>query len=206
MSAISDVVVYLPKFFSSQESTEYQRRLLEELTFSQGSVRMMGEMIPEPRLTHFAALDTSKTYSYSGKRNHTHEMSGALLEIKERIEKALGITAAPFDSVLVNQYRTGKDHVSWHSDDEHDIDLSSIASVSFGVTRRFLMRRKDDHKIKQTFKLAHGDLLHMRGDCQQVWEHRITPQKNIPELRLNLTFRRLLSAAAPAPAKKQKKN
>lgn len=60
--------------------------------------------------------------------------------LKDRIEEVTGFT---FNSVLANLYRDGHDHVSWHSDDEYSLgDKPLIASLSFGDTRNFELRKK----------------------------------------------------------------
>lgn len=41
--------------------------------------------------------------------------TASVLEIKSQVEAACGCS---FNSVLLNLYRDGNDHVSWHSDNE----------------------------------------------------------------------------------------
>lgn len=60
--------------------------------------------------------------------------------LKERIEELTGYT---FNSLLCNLYRNEKDSVDWHSDDEPSLGKNPIiASLSFGATRTFEMRKK----------------------------------------------------------------
>ena len=50
---------------------------------------------------------------------------------------------APFDSCLANLYRDGADSMGWHSDDEPELGpRPTIASVSLGARRRFLLRHR----------------------------------------------------------------
>ena len=45
--------------------------------------------------------------------------------------------------MLANLYRDGHDSVAWHSDDEPSLGQNpTIASLSFGDTRNFEMRKK----------------------------------------------------------------
>ncbi len=54
--------------------------------------------------------------------------------------------------------------MSWHADDEPELGNNPvIASVNFGVTRDFVLRRSDDHTQKIVIPLAHGSLLVMAG-------------------------------------------
>ena len=63
-----------------------------------------------------------------------------LLTLKNQIEENTGHT---FNSLLCNLYRNEKDSVDWHSDDEPSLGrCPTIASLSFGATRMFEMRKK----------------------------------------------------------------
>lgn len=63
-----------------------------------------------------------------------------LRKIKNLMEDNTGLT---FNSMLANLYRDGHDSLAWHSDDETSLGPEpSIASVSFGDTRTFQLRKK----------------------------------------------------------------
>lgn len=63
-----------------------------------------------------------------------------LCTLKSRVEENTGHT---FNSLLCNLYRDEKDSVDWHSDDEPSLgSCPVIASLSFGATRTFEMRKK----------------------------------------------------------------
>lgn len=52
-------------------------------------------------------------------------------------------TGFRFNSMLANLYRDGHDSLAWHSDDEKSLGPEpTIASVSFGDTRTFQLRKK----------------------------------------------------------------
>ena len=60
--------------------------------------------------------------------------------IKNHLEEVTGLQ---FNSVLANLYRDGHDHVPWHSDDELSLGQEpTIASLSFGDSRNFQLRKK----------------------------------------------------------------
>ena len=68
--------------------------------------------------------------------------------LKDRLEEVTGIM---FNSMLANLYRDGHDSVAWHSDDEPTLGLNpTIASLSFGDTRNFEMRKKPA-KVRSQF-------------------------------------------------------
>ena len=97
------------------------------------------------------------------------------------------------NSVLVNYYRDGTDYIGWHSDKTEDLikiqGQTIIASLTFGVTRPFIFRRKDDHSLKYTLNLSHGDLLFFKGKTNDYWQHSLPKRLNICKPRINLTFR-----------------
>ncbi|XP_019665474.1 alpha-ketoglutarate-dependent dioxygenase alkB homolog 3 isoform X3 [Ailuropoda melanoleuca] len=118
-----------------------------------------------------------------------------LRSLKDQIEENTGHT---FNSLLCNLYRNEKDSVDWHSDDEPSLGRCPvIASLSFGATRTFEMRRKPppeengDYTYVERVKipLDHGTLLIMEGATQADWQHRVPKEYHSREPRINLTFR-----------------
>jgi len=61
--------------------------------------------------------------------------------------------------------------------------------VSFGQERRFDVRQKKDHQQKYSINLQNGSLLLMKGDLQELWEHRVPKTASPMKPRINLTFR-----------------
>ncbi|EDY37490.1 DNA repair system specific for alkylated DNA [Cyanobium sp. PCC 7001] len=105
----------------------------------------------------------------------------------QRLREASGV---PFNTALANLYRDGRDSVAWHSDDEPELGAHPvIASLSLGATRRFLMRRKADHRHRRAFQLSHGSLLWMAGSTQEHWQHCLPKTARPVAARINLTFR-----------------
>ncbi|MGP5663045.1 alpha-ketoglutarate-dependent dioxygenase AlkB family protein, partial [Psychrobacter celer] len=95
-----------------------------------------------------------------------------------------------FNSVLLNWYRSGEDHISWHTDAEPELGKDPmIASINFGESRRFLLRLQDDHKCKIEIPLHHGSVLVMAGALQHHWQHSVPKQKKVKGSRVNMTFR-----------------
>ena len=186
---LPECVTYDASCVPKDRHDELLARLLEEVMVQQGTVRTRVGPKPEPRLSAWCARDpASASYTYSGKRNVAQPLTPVLRELLELVEHTLGET---FDGVLVNVYRDGKDSISYHSDDEKNIDTTGIASLSLGAKRRFLLRDKQDHSRRWEFSLGGGDLLHMRAPCQELYEHSVPKQASVTDMRVNLTFRRL---------------
>lgn len=158
--------------------------------WQQDCVSIYGKSILQPRFSAWHG-DSDKPYSYSGLTLAPKPWNKGLAYIKQKIEEA---TSFSFNSVLLNWYRDGNDHISWHTDAETELGKNPvIGSVSFGETRRFLLRRMDNHNEKIELALNSGSLLIMHGPLQHFWQHSIPKQKAVTKLRFNLTFRNIKS-------------
>lgn len=154
------------------------------IPFEQRQVKVYGKTYDQPRLTKWFGPEP---YTYSGLTWPKCAMPKMIGEICERVEQKLGTR---FNSVLANFYRGGYDHIHWHSDDEALFGMNpEVASLSFGLTRAFEMRRKADHKDKLKFLLEHGSLLFMPAGTQREWQHRLPKAEGLVGARINLTFR-----------------
>lgn len=179
-------LVFYPNFFEANEADRLFTYLRKNIPWQHDQIKVFGKIYDQPRLTALFATN-DKPYSYSNITMHPHVFEGELLNIKEKIEK---VSQLEFTTCLLNLYRNGQDSNGWHADDEKELgEFPQIASVSFGATRKFKMRRKDHHKEKFELNLNHGSLILMLGKTQAYWQHQIPKtQKEIDE-RINLTFR-----------------
>ena len=168
------------------DARELFAELRAEVAWNQDHIRMYGDLIPLPRLTAWVG-DPGRDYTYSGIEMHAQPWSGPLEGIRTVVEQ---LSTSRFNSVLCNLYRDGHDGLAWHSDDETELgDEPVIASANLGATRRFLMRRKDDHRDKVELSLRNGDVLIMSGTTQEQWEHSVPKTAKPTGERINLTFR-----------------
>ncbi|MDW8478888.1 MAG: alpha-ketoglutarate-dependent dioxygenase AlkB [Xanthomonadales bacterium] len=175
-------------------------RLLEELSFEQPQVRIFGRRLPSPRL---ACWIGDEPYRYSGLTHPPRPWTPTLAELRDRLAAELRV---PFNGVLLNLYRDGRDRMGWHADDEPELGPEPvIASLSLGAERDFALRRRPRGPILR-FPLPSGSLLVMSGRSQRDFLHALPPAPATVGPRLNLSFRRLLRAPAargrraPAPA------
>jgi len=182
-------LLFFPEFFSAEESSDHFENLIRTIAWKQDEIRMFGKLLPIPRLQAWYG-DEKKTYTYSGIKMTPHSWTKTLLDIKYRIES---VCSESFSSVLLNRYRNGRDSMGWHADDEKELGQNPIiASVNFGATRAFQMRRKDDHQEKHVLELGSGSLLIMQGSTQHFWQHQIPKTAKDVGERINLTFRRII--------------
>ena len=152
---------------------------------------MYGKINPIPRLSAWYG-DEGTSYTYSGITMSPSPWTSLLLDIRQQLNDLSG---NDFNSLLANLYRDGNDSVGWHADDEAELgENPTIASLSFGESRRFLMKQKENEGEKLSLDLNNGDLLIMKGATQQNWLHQVPRSKKQLGARINLTFR---SIAAP---------
>ena len=150
------------------------QQLVEELEWSQDKISMFGQVPDVPRLNAWYG-DRDCSSSWSGIQMSPMEWTPTLSSIRQRVIELAG---EEFNSVLANLYRDGSDKVDWHADDEQVLGLTPvIASVSFGASRKFRLRRKDRSLTATDIVLDSGDVLVMRGPTQQLWEHQVPRSK-----------------------------
>ena len=185
ISTDGEVILY-ENFFELEDSNQLFQELYSDIKWRQETIKMFGKCNPIPRLSAWYG-DEGKSYIYSGIEHHPESWTPALLIIRNKIEE---VSQFKFNSVLLNLYRDGKDRVSWHSDDEPELGKNPvIGSVSFGATRRFYLKHKQDKERKVAIDLSHGSFLLMRGETQHYWQHQITKTAKVVSPRINLTFR-----------------
>lgn len=177
-----------PEFLDASDADNVLEELISRNRWEQQSLLMYGKLVDEPRLSTWHS--DGQTYTYSGKTRIPQPWTNTLKHLRERCENH---TQHTFNGVLVNFYRSGDDHLGWHSDDELvNGPEPLIASISLGAERRFDMRHRQSGHVASTM-LSHGSLLVMSGLSQRCWEHRIPKMPRLEEPRINLTFRRLVS-------------
>jgi alkylated DNA repair dioxygenase AlkB len=160
---------------------------LDQFELQQESIILFGKEIQQPRLTRlYGKIGT--TYKYSGKLFEAIPWNGKLKEIAQQCSD---LCEVDFNTGLLNYYRDGLDSMGIHADDEKELGMNpTIASVSFGATRRMVFRKRDT-KEKLIIPLNNGDLLVMKGALQHHWKHELPKERKIEQPRLNITFRKV---------------
>lgn len=176
------------QFISHQEISLYFNQLREQTDWIQPQIKMFGKMVDQPRLMSWQAIGDLK-YSYSGITLNPEPFSSVVSEIANKIKQKTGIE---FNSVLVNYYRDGQDSMGWHADNEPELGADpTIASVSFGEPRDFLLRHNTRKELTLKLPLPSGSLLLMGNGIQLNWKHSL-PKRRHAGPRINLTFRKIL--------------
>lgn len=167
------------------------------------TVIMMGKPVLTPRfVSHYL-----KPYYYTGRVHEANPLPATLVPLLnwangnlltsdtvKTNEKDAGGGKANFNQVLVNYYMNGTHYIGKHSDDERQLVPGyPIFSASFGQTRTFRIRSKDDDSIVRDISMNDGTYILMCGDMQKEFKHEVPKVlgKKAEELspRINVTFR-----------------
>lgn len=182
-------LLFWPSIAGETVCHQLYSELLSTLPWQQDHITIFGKTHPVPRLQVWMG-DPDANYQYSGLQLAPAPWNPTVKAIKQQIETICG---HPFNSVLINLYRTGRDSNGWHSDDEPELGENPvIASFSLGATRRFRLRHKYRKGLSPyTFELSSGALLVMTGSTQKYWQHCLTKTAKLVDPRINLTFRKV---------------
>ena len=176
--------IYIPGFYPH----DLLQQLDLEIAWRQDSMKIFGKTNPLPRKTAFYG-DAGTSYRYSGILNVPEEWTPALDSIRCYLSESL---EEAFNAVLVNRYSDGSQHMGYHADDEPELGSNpTIASLSFGATRRFLIRSCDGSE-RHGLDLEDRSLLIMSGSFQHHYRHALAKTKRNAALRINLTFRKII--------------
>jgi alkylated DNA repair dioxygenase AlkB len=179
-------IIYYPHFFDKKGADAIFDELTNEIPWQQDDIKIFGKIHPQPRLTALFGNE-GKSYSYSNIKMQPHPWNLLLQKIKLHIES---VTDTNFTTVLLNQYRDGKDSNGWHADNEKELGTNPvIASLSFGAERTFQLKHNTDKSLKKNIVLEHGSLFLMKGATQHFWKHQIPKTSKPIGSRINLTFR-----------------
>lgn len=176
---------YYPNFINEN----YLNVLFDEVNLNQDYINFDGVLVRESRLTSWQT-DTFLEYSYAGKKLLPNPLTKTVNKLKKLIEEKNNVK---LDSVLINYYQDGNDHINYHSDEYQIHKNNDIFVLSFGDTRKFIIRDKINHQNRDTFLINNGDLFHMYGKCQELYDHSVRREKinNLKLPRISLSFRSL---------------
>lgn len=177
-------------FIDANHASDAFRRLIDETIWEERDIVVFGKKHREPRLSAWHS-EPDISYTYSGILRSPQPWTPVLTELRKKCADATGAT---FNAVLANLYRDGNDCVGWHADNEASNGREpTIASLSFGASRRFDFRHRETRETIRV-QLDPGSLLVMSGLSQHCWVHQLPRSKRVTEPRVNLTFRRVVSA------------
>jgi hypothetical protein len=120
------------------------RTLIDTIPWQVETARIFGREMPIPRMTTWFG---DGTYSYSGILHLPAPFPAIIESLRERAE---ALSGASFNAALANLYRSGRDSVGWHSDNEAGLGNRppTIASLSLGGERRELSLNLGDGRVQ----------------------------------------------------------
>ena len=184
MSGLPPDFRWIPGWMGAAEARALFDELLAQAPWEDPILRVVGRAIPMPRRVAFYG---PHRYAYSGLLHEPRPLTPTLDEVRRRIEQA---ARHPFNTLLMNLYRSGADSVSWHSDDDYPHGGNpAVASLSLGATRRFRIAGKRDRDARHAVDLTSGGLLVMEGRSQEEYRHALPKTASPVGPRINLTFR-----------------
>ena len=137
-----------------------------------------------PRLTAHFPLERLRSGEAEG---ISTEAASMLCEAAARVTDALH---APFNSIGLNFYRDGNDSVAPHNDRLQDlVEDEPIALLSFGGTRRMLIRSKRPGEPAVPIDLEAGSLLVMSHASQLHYTHGVAKTKAKVDPRISVALR-----------------
>ena len=176
-------------WLSREEANALLVALLGTVPWEIHRIRLFGREVDSPRLSCWIG-DPQARYRYSGALFAPRPWPACLLPVRERLARQLDVD---FNSVLANRYRSGRDAMGWHSDNEPELgEQPVIASLSLGASRRFRLKGRRPGAPGLQLDLPHGSLLVMRGDTQTHYRHALPRTAKPVDERINLTFRRIV--------------
>jgi alkylated DNA repair dioxygenase AlkB len=168
-------IVYTPALFSREESERLFLTLRVEIPWESDTRWMYDRRVDVPRLVAYY---------------ESEPFPPVLEEIRGRVEPHAGVR---IERIGLNFYRDERDSVAWHNDRIAEFGTApTIALVSFGATRRMLLRTKPSAPRKRSLSLdlEPGSLLVMQGASQLFWDHSIPKERRPTGPRISVALRR----------------
>ncbi len=180
-------VYYIENVISVDKLSFFYESLLKNNPWENDKIKIYGKEITTKRKVAWFA-ENALPYQYSNQVKTPRPFSPLLLELKNLVQK---FTSKNYNACLLNYYHDGSEYMGWHADNEKSIaSNSSIASLSFGATRKFLFKHKTNQQKIQII-LQPGSLLLMQGATQKYWKHSLPKAATVKNARINLTFRQM---------------
>jgi len=148
-------------------------------------IQLYGKTVYQQRNIGFFSNE-SIGYHYSNQLLKSKPLPIYTKELMEIINSRFG---TKYNGILVNYYEDGNNYIGDHSDDEKNLDIGGVISISYGAVRKFRIRDKLTKKIIMDIPTLSNSIIHMGGCFQSEFTHGIPIEKNIKDSRYSFTFR-----------------
>lgn len=176
-------VHFINQFVSKEEARKFFKILEKNVHYNSvedSKIFIGGELREIPRRQTMYAADV-----WSG-----HSAVDQILEIL--LHRLLLYTGRKYNSVALNRYENGDQHIGFHSDKEHNLVKDvTIAGISFGSRRPMSFKNKISGRKELEVYLDDGSLIYIDYPTNNHWLHAIPKVKKKIGPRISLTFRQL---------------
>ena len=172
---IPDGLIFEPDFLSRAEEQELLQ-VIQHMPFYEFELHGVAA---KRRVIHFGlryALDKRVL-------SNAPELPAEFGPLRARAAAIAGIAAEDFSQILVNEYPPGAG-IGWHHDSP---PFRIVAGISLGAdcAMRFQAGSGEQRRTAEV-ELPRRSLYLLTGDARELWQHRISPMK---ELRYSITMR-----------------
>ncbi|KAG8385891.1 hypothetical protein BUALT_Bualt03G0092200 [Buddleja alternifolia] len=198
-------VLHMPRFISYKDSWQYFDYLDKNIPWTRPTIRVFAKSHVQPRDTCYVAREGLQQLAYNGYKPHAYSWDEfpPLKAILDLVHKAL--PESSFNSLLLNRYKGGNDHVGWHADDEKLYGPTpEIASVSFGCDRDFLLKKKPNKSVQGMGKVFTSGFLMFKATA--ITTVNGSYRKANTFVVLSFTVKSGRAIKGEPPSKRSKKN
>ena len=175
-----------PHFIAPDSAASLLHTALADFDWQQERFVMFGRRVAAPRLS-VCFGEPGAAYRYSGVERLAQPWPDAVHGLAKQVSSALRWRT---NFVLVNRYRSGQDHLGWHSDDERDMGPAPVvATVSIGAPRTFRMAARRKGSPNHDVVLEDGSLFLMWGRSQRHYRHCVPRRLRETGERISFSFR-----------------
>lgn len=129
-----------------------------------------------------------ESYNYRSGKRKSRRMPLFLDPFLSAIEQNLGFLP---NNCLVNYYPDGDHYISFHSDQDLDMEENTgVAIISLGAVREMVLRQIKQPQVRFAYALEPGSAFIMSDQLQSEWQHGIPKQRGCGP-RISLSFRSL---------------
>ena len=180
--------IYEPIFVEHELGFKIMAEILRKHVFNQNKVVVFGRECVAPRMEAMLGRTAGVQYMYAKNKLITEEWSSDVEQLCQQMSAKYKVQ---FNACLANYYRTGKDHVGRHADDENDMESDIIATVSLGAPRFLRVFDKETGEKQIQLIMRHGSVHVQLTGMQKIRKHEVPEQATVKGARLSLTFRKL---------------
>ena len=151
-------------------------------------IKLYGKEIPIPRRAGF--YGPAVGYRYSGSTLYPPaDVPEAMASLLAWAREAFPPPDGHAVGILVNRYESGSDYISFHADDEKNLDGDFVATVSTGADRSFVVKEKATKKTVAKLSTARHPMIVMEGPSfQKEYIHGV-PKKATSGPRTSFSIR-----------------